>query len=115
MSALWSSLNQINSNLFPNGVDFVQDVKLMNQSKVVVTYHVNNEASSLVSTTSGNLFLHIGNVSIFLCISLVSKLYFSDTSQVLNWRVSKLISYVLCFSANSLAHHVPDEYLLVVV
>lgn len=52
MSALWSSLNQINSNLFPNGVDFVQDVKLMNQSKVVVTYHVNNEASSLVSTTS---------------------------------------------------------------
>lgn len=53
MSSLWSSLNQISPNLFPNGVDFVvPDMNLMDQSKVAVTYHVNNEMSSLYSTTS---------------------------------------------------------------
>lgn len=57
MSSLWTTLNQINPNLLPNGVDFVlPDMKLMDQPKVVVTYHVNNAKSPIFSATSGNLF-----------------------------------------------------------
>ncbi|KAL2896472.1 NADPH-dependent diflavin oxidoreductase 1 [Bienertia sinuspersici] len=53
MSSLWNSLNQINPKLFPNGVDFVvSDIKLKDQCKVVVTYHVNNKELSLCSATS---------------------------------------------------------------
>ncbi|XP_021763539.1 NADPH-dependent diflavin oxidoreductase 1-like isoform X1 [Chenopodium quinoa] len=52
MSSLWSSLNHIYPSLFPNGVDVVPDMKLMNQSKVSVTYHVNDVASLLYSTSS---------------------------------------------------------------
>ncbi|XP_021759986.1 NADPH-dependent diflavin oxidoreductase 1-like isoform X2 [Chenopodium quinoa] len=52
MSSLWSSLNRIYPSLFPNGVDVVPDMKLMNQSKVSVTYHVNDVASLLYSTSS---------------------------------------------------------------
>ncbi|XP_057524500.1 NADPH-dependent diflavin oxidoreductase 1 isoform X1 [Amaranthus tricolor] len=52
MSSLWNTLNRINPNLLPNGVDFVlPDMKLMDQPKVVVTYHVNNTKSPIFSAT----------------------------------------------------------------
>lgn len=57
MSLLWSSLYQINPSLFPIGVDVVPDMKLLDQSKVSVRYHVKDGASLIYSTTPGNLFL----------------------------------------------------------
>lgn len=50
LSSLWGSLYQINPALFPNGVDFVvPDTELMDQPKVVITYHSTNQAGSLLS------------------------------------------------------------------
>ncbi|XP_056696712.1 NADPH-dependent diflavin oxidoreductase 1 isoform X2 [Spinacia oleracea] len=51
MSLLWSSLYQINPSLFPIGVDVVPDMKLLDQSKVSVRYHVKDGASLIYSTT----------------------------------------------------------------
>lgn len=53
MSSLWSSLNQIDPELFPNGVDFViPELELMDQPKVVIAYHVSSQASSQFSAAS---------------------------------------------------------------
>jgi len=57
MSSLWSSLYQINPELFPKGLDFiVSDTELMGQPKVIITYHATNQAHLLLSDTSGDLF-----------------------------------------------------------
>lgn len=44
MSSLWSMLNQINHKFFPQGPDFViPDMKLIDQTKVQITYHCNDK------------------------------------------------------------------------
>lgn len=56
MSSLWSILNKINPKFFPQGPYLaISDMKLIDQPKVQITYHGDDNVDSQFPTNPGNV------------------------------------------------------------
>lgn len=52
MSSLWKALYQLNPKMFPEGVDLVPDMKLLDQPKLQIVYHDDEAVSQLSDDTN---------------------------------------------------------------